>query len=274
MAGVAIWSSTGGRVYVPGGGPITFGRNMGLMALGGMHLTGRYGAKLIPVAAVLMAVALLLIMMCGSRGALLSTSIALLVLLVMARTSLVKKLAVSTAVALAGIAFLFTTGIGQDALEIFQSRIVETTIRDHHLAARDDLWQDAVDLAKERPLLGWGLNGYRANSWTYPHNMFLEVIVEGGSVGLLLLMNVGRAWWSQARRSRFQIPRVTVAALALVFTAAQTSGDLFDSRGVFLMLALSAPAVVAARGPKFQPQMIVPQILRAMNADPFSRHCR
>jgi O-antigen ligase len=150
-------------------------------------------------------------------------------------------------VGLGGAAFLFFTSMGQDALEIFQARIVDATIHDRYLSARDDLWQDAIDWAQERPVLGWGLNGYRANSWTYPHNMFLEVIVEGGGVGLLLLLNIGRAWWSQAKRSRFQIPRVTFAALAVVFTAAQTSGDLFDSRGVFLMLALSAPAVVAAQ---------------------------
>jgi O-antigen ligase len=247
MASLAIVSSTGGRVYVPGGGPNTFGRNMGLMALGGAHLTARYGKKMSPIAAGMMIIAMLLIIMCGSRGALLSTSIGFLVLLVTARTSLVNKFAAATAVGLAGAAFLFTTVTGRDALEIFQTRIVDATIHDRYLSARDDLWLDAIDWAKERPVFGWGLNGYRANSWTYPHNMFLEVIVEGGCVGLLLLLNVARGWCSQVMRSRFQVPRVPVAALALAFTAAQTSGDLFDSRGVFLMLVLSAPAIIAPR---------------------------
>jgi hypothetical protein len=41
MASLAIVSSTGGRVYVPGGGPNTFGRNMGLMALGGAPAMAR-----------------------------------------------------------------------------------------------------------------------------------------------------------------------------------------------------------------------------------------
>jgi O-antigen ligase len=263
MAVFAIVSSTGGRIYVPGGGPNTFGRNMGLMAFGGMHLTGRYGAKLSPVAAAMMVIALLLIIMCGSRGALLSISVGLVVMLATAKTSLVKKVAVSAAVGFGGAAFLFFTSMGQDALEIFQTRIVDATIHDRYLSARDDLWQDAIDWAQERPVLGWGLNGYRANSWTYPHNMFLEVIVEGGGVGMLLLLNIGRGWWSQARRSRFEIPRVTFAALAVVFTAAQTSGDLFDSRGVFLMLALSAPAVVAAQRSDALRQANTAQLTRA-----------
>jgi O-antigen ligase len=244
MAGLAILNATGGRIYVPGGGPNTFGRNMGLMALGAAYLASRYGTKVSPISAAVMIVAVLLILMSGSRGALLSTAIGIVTLLVAARASLLTKFAISSVITLAAAFLLFETVTGKDALEVFQSRIIETTVYDRNLSARDDLWLDALDWAKERPWLGWGLNGYRANSWTYPHNMFLEVIVEGGGIGLLLLLNVGRAWWSHMRRSRFHVPRVPVAALALLFTAAQTSGDLFDSRGVFLLLALSCQAVV------------------------------
>lgn len=244
MAGLAILNATGGRIYVPGGGPNTFGRNMGLMALGAAYLASRYGTTVSPISATVMIVAVLLILMSGSRGALLSTAIGIITLLVAARASLLTKFAISSVITLAAAFLLFETVTGKDALEVFQSRIIEATVYDRHLSARDDLWLDALDWAKERPWLGWGLNGYRANSWTYPHNMFLEVIVEGGGIGLLLLLNIGRAWWSQMRRSRFHVPRVPVAALALLFTAAQTSGDLFDSRGVFLLLALSCQAVM------------------------------
>lgn len=248
MAGLAILNATGGRIYVPGGGPNTFGRNMGLMALGAAYLASRYGTKVSPISAAVMIVAVLLILMSGSRGALLSTAIGIFTLLVAARASLLTKFAIAGVLTSAMAILLFDTVTGKDALEVFQSRIIEMTVYDRHLSARDNLWLDALDWAKERPWLGWGLNGYRANSWTYPHNMFLEVIVEGGGIGLLLLLNVGRAWWSQMRRSRFHVPRVPVAALALLFTAAQTSGDLFDSRGVFLLLALSCQAsVVSAR---------------------------
>ncbi len=264
MAGLAILNAAGGRLYVPGGGPNTFGRNMGLMALGAAHLAARYGTKVSPISAAVMIVAVLLILMSGSRGALLSATVGVFTLLITARASMLTKFAAAAVIASAVAVLLFNTVTGEDALNVFQSRIIETTVYDRYLSARDDLWLDAIDWAKERPIVGWGLNGYRANSWTYPHNMFLEVIVEGGCIGLLLLLNVGRAWWSQIRRGRYPVPRVPVAALALAFTAAQTSGDLFDSRGVFLLLALSAPAVSSLDRARSRQQTVAPQLPRQL----------
>ena len=243
MAGLAILNAAGGRIHVPGGGPNTFGRNMGLMALGAAYLASRYGTKATPITVAVMIVAAWLILMSGSRGALLSSTVGICILLIAARASLFAKLAIAGVIASGTAVLLFNTNSGNDALDIFQSRIVETTVYNRNLSSRDDLWLDAIDWARERPWFGWGLNGYLANSWTYPHNIFLEVTVEGGCVGLLLLLNVGRAWFSQVRRCNYHVPRVPLAGLALALTAAQTSGDLFDSRAVFLMLALSAPVI-------------------------------
>ena len=252
MAALAILERSEGRIHAPGGGPNTFGRNMGLMFLGAAYLASTYGAKAKPACVAAMVIALLLVLLCGSRGALLATIVGAFVLLITVRGSLITKLATAAFTAVIGLTLLFNTGMGNSALDVFQTRIVDTTIHDRYLAARDDLWLDAVDWAIERPWFGWGLNGYRANSWTYPHNMFLEVIVEGGVVGLLLLLNIARAWFSEIRRHAFRVPRVPLAALALTFTAAQTSGDLFDSRGVFLMVTLSVPQVAALRRTAFQ----------------------
>jgi O-antigen ligase len=247
MAGVAILKSTGGRVYIPGGGPITFGRNMGLMGLGAAYLAGRYGAAAKPVCVGLMLVAMLMVLLSGSRGALIASCVGALTLLVTARISVASKVAAAGALALIGAAILLNTRTGENARDVFESRIVEQTIHQRYLAGRDDLWLDAADWIQERPWLGWGLNGYRANSWTYPHNIFLEVTVEGGIVGLLLLLNIARIGWTQLRSIRFRVPRVPLAALALLTASAQSSGDLFDSRGVFLLIALIAPATVVVR---------------------------
>jgi O-antigen ligase len=214
---------------------------MGMMGIGAVYLSTKYGTGAKPLCVGAMIVALLLILMCGSRGALLSSAVGGLALMVTARASLTTKLAAGGLVALAGAALLFNTATGRNALDVFQSRIVDQTVHNRYLAARDDLWLDAIDWTAERPWFGWGLNGYRANSWTYPHNIVLEVMVEGGAVGIVLLLNVGRAWWSQLRRHRYRVSRVALAGLALALTAAQTSGDLFDSRGVFLLFALATP---------------------------------
>jgi O-antigen ligase len=187
------------------------------------------------------AVAALLIVLCGSRGGLLSFAVAGSVYVMLTKASIARKACFVAAMVLATAIVLFYTEPGRQAIEVFNGRIIELTIERQYLAGRGELWTQALQLFVERPLFGWGLDGFRANSWNYPHNIFLEVMVEGGAVGLLLFLNVFRAWRGQCRRSNLRTPSVSLVALALTVTAAQTSGDLFDSRGIFLMLALATP---------------------------------
>lgn len=248
MGALAIWNGDS-RAYAPGGGPNTFSRNMGLMALGAMYLASRMGVAARVGGIALVAIAALLILSSGSRGGLLAFSVAMGVYAMTAKSRIVKKSLVAGAMATAIAFALWCTDVGGQALEVFQGRIVEQTVENQYLAGRDDLWLQAMEMAAERPFAGWGLDGFRANSWVYPHNLFLEVVVEGGLPALLLLLNTGRAWWSHSRRTGHRISQAPLVALALTFTAAQTSGDLFDSRGVFLMLALATPAVAPCQAP-------------------------
>ncbi len=243
MAFVSIYKSTGGRIAAPGGGPNTFGRNMGLTALAAIYFASRARATVTTkvVAAGMVVVALLLVLMCGSRGGLLSASMGSMTIIILSRTSLMRKAVFVGVIALLGTAALFFTPAGRNAIEVFEHRIVEQTFGNRYLSARDDLWSHALELGQLQPITGLGLNGYRANSWTYPHNLFLEVWVEGGAVGLTLLLLAGAVFLHGAWRSRHQISSAAVAALVLATVAAQTSGDLFDSRGVFLLMALISP---------------------------------
>jgi O-antigen ligase len=247
MASLAILYRTGGRIYVPSGGPNTFGRNMGLLGIGAAYLAARYGQAARPACVAAIVVAMLMVLLCGSRGGLLSASVAVATFTVTARTSLSSKILIIAVLAGATAVAVSFTDVGRHAADVFHSRIVEQTLENRYLAARDVLWTDAWEMVCAKPLFGWGLNGFRANSWTYPHNIFLESLVEGGGVGLALLLMIPWVWWRRFRHSGVRISRVQLAALALLLTAAQTSGDLFDSRGVFLLIALATPTTVVAR---------------------------
>jgi hypothetical protein len=79
----------------------------------------------------------------------------------------------------------------------------------------------------------------------YPHNLMLESFAEGGAVGAgLLLLGLTIACGRFMRR-RHVYDEFSVAGFALSLVTSQFSGDLFDSRGVFLflVLALSGPAM-------------------------------
>jgi len=62
---------------------------------------------------------------------------------------------------------------------------------------RLEAWELSLDIIKKYPILGIGLGGfkgYRGIEWTiinkYPHNIFIEMAVEGGIAGLLVLSSL------------------------------------------------------------------------------------
>lgn len=228
-----------GRFCTPGGGPIPFGRNMGLMALGMLHLTATRPPHWKIYSAMVAALGGLAIIASGSRGALLSAMVAGTALLLLSRVQVSRKMLYVGGLVLCVGAAVFGTSAGSTALDVFQERVLETTIQRGHLADRDTLWTLAIDLTKEKPVFGWGLNGFWANSWIYPHNLFLEVSSEGGLVGLALLLVPILGWFFAWRMNRQRITAGSVAAVVLVLMSAQTSGDLYDSRGVFMLVILS-----------------------------------
>lgn len=231
-------ASVTGRAAVLGGGPNAFGRNMGLLMLGSLYLFDR-GTGTFPfrswVYGFPVALGGLLVVLSGSRGAMLSVVAAFVVLLLLNRSFQLRQAWCCVAVVALSLVMIFYTDIGRDAVDSFRVRIVEMTFEDRYTSDRDDLFRNALEAGLENPLFGLGLDGFRAvRSDEYPHNFFLEVFAEGGGAGLLLallLLSVvlGHLWkWQR------MIDPSTVAAFCLVLAAAQFSGDLFDSRGVFL----------------------------------------
>jgi O-antigen ligase len=116
---------------------------------------------------------------------------------------------------LAGIALPMTTSRG--ALASFVAALVGLRVRGWYrialaalaLAAlpaliawrpgsvvdRLEIWQDAIWMIRQRPVMGWGLGAFalhapRMGYWMHAHNLLLNVAVEQGVVGLALWL-----WW-------------------------------------------------------------------------------
>lgn len=116
-------------------------------------------------------------------------------------------------------------------------------VHDRNSELRSRMFDEAVSLSMRTPGgLGWGQFG-EAVDWlhddAYPHNMLLEIWVEGGLVaglGMVLLI----AWplvglW----RSRDPLGRLVGATLAYWLIAASFSGSFFFNRGLFLALGVA-----------------------------------
>jgi O-antigen ligase len=236
------------RLSVLGGGPNTFGRNMGLLCLGALYLQRRGSALIAWRWYPLMALALVMVLLSGSRGALLATSVgAITYLLIDTRFRRRNVLAIGCFAILTHFIML-STGIGEQATQMFETRILNQTLARQDMSGREELFAAAYELGLESPWFGHGLAGFPAiTGRNYPHNIALELFCETGIVGVLLFVGLLIAALIFVVGQRQHCDPVIWGAFGLMLASAMFSGDFFDSRGVFLMTMLGSQEVVALR---------------------------
>ncbi len=241
IAVASLMGTQSQRFQTLGGGPNTFGRNMGLLVLSGVYLS-RIDRTTILWAAwwLTAAVGVLLVLLSGSRGALLSLAVSASVFQAVDRQPLSKKVILFMGAAIAGAVLITQTEMGIQAQEMFARRVLNLTVEQQYTAGRIVIYKESFDLGMEEPIFGVGITATQVINGRYPHNLFLEAFCEGGAIGLLLLLFVMLSGAVRMIRVRRRLNAATVAAFVHVLIAAQFSGNLFDSRGVFMLLMLAA----------------------------------
>ena len=245
---VASVVGPGGRLSVLGGGPNVFGRNMGLLALASLCLIfdGRRARRIIGMVAA--PVATLLVLLSGSRGAMLSLFFGVVIYLFVHRVDR-RVFRSLLAVSIVG-AIAVATQFGELAVAVFRDRFVVGLLVEQYFTHRDVLLLEAVRAGMRNPLGGLGLSGFEqvGTRGAYPHNIFAEALAEGGILGLILLCMPLLRYIGRWRRGMGPGNSLTVAGLGLLGLSSSISGDLFDARGVFLLL-LMAVASQRSGGP-------------------------
>ena len=113
--------------------------------------------------------------------------------------------------------------------------------RADHYATTGKLWPQA-------PLLGHGAGSWplltgRPDIPIYPHNLFMELLVEGGLIALTLfcaLLGTVLRPASFARMRRDPQALCATMLFANTFFNAMTTGDLADNRPIFMMIGVLA----------------------------------
>lgn len=224
------------RLATLGGGPNVFARLMGLLAIGSLNWK-KY--RLPGQVFVVPAVALGLVVLSGSRGGMLATAIGLLTYLVFDRRSVVAKVLLIGMCVAIGATLLLTTGIGGEVLSSFASRVVHLTIEKQYDSGRMILFQDSIDMWRTSPIFGVGLSGFSTfSNKLYPHNLFLEILSEGGLIGVGLFVLCLLPPIAMIVFHRRQVHSASVAAFVMYLAASMFSGDLYNSLGVFLLSML------------------------------------
>lgn len=226
-----ITSFSSGRLMIPGTGPITLSRACAYTLIGMLFLGNR---RLLSIAG---PVLMLLILATGARGSIIAGMVGFAVFALLSKITLRKLGAViapTLAICSAGVIFVKFSVLGAHLYELVSQRALLTII-DRYTSGRDLLYLASIENFLSRPMFGSGLDSFRFGAFTYPHNLILELLVESGLIGMLLLtFNLAVS----ARNGAVANNRIALVFLAFALTSAMFSGDIYDSRWVFVALIL------------------------------------
>lgn len=131
------------------------------------------------------------IILVGSRGGFVSGGLGLGLVLIMQffnrkerNGKLFKKFVVGIAVLIGVVVVPLYDVIAK----VFQERIINLLFVERYTAGRDVLYGSAVDNVQMDPLFGQGLGSYYQTLGIYPHNIFLEVLLNSGAVGMCIFL--------------------------------------------------------------------------------------
>lgn len=246
MAGVQALTSTityDERLTMLGAeGGNFFSRIVGMAAVVFAVHIGR-GERPIWLFAAGLGIAAIVIILSGSRHATIATALAVCFVLALSPRRVFMLSLFLLLAMLGGVLFSF---LPSETQEFLYTRYIDQLINTVYLARRDILYDQVVAFWQSSPIFGHGLGSFSLiSSWDYPHNLFMEVLAEFGIIGwILLFIPLLYLLIVSAVRWRY-IDHCTLGVFILFLIAAQVSGDIFDSRMVFLLPVLMATNALA-----------------------------
>ena len=237
-------SASIGRLSVLGGGPNIFGRLMSVLVV--------YSMFQIPIAkkyrhfawTTIALVGVVLIIMSGSRGALLGLSGGVISLIILYLPRYFGKKIMSVIMfAILIVAAIPFTPFGERAIEIFEKRIVVQTIGEGYTAGRNDIYDESLEMFANSPIIGAGLNTPFDKIGFYPHNIFLELGAEGGGIALIMFMAFLLPISISLVKKNHISHNLSFYIVVTYLISAQFSGDIYDSRNIFLFSLLTLTAL-------------------------------
>lgn len=225
-----------------GGGPNPFGRNVGIACFGALWLVRKKIGKYWSSFALLSPV---LVLMSGSRGALVALSAGALTYITTELRSLWKRGVALLVIVVGLMGIIDYTDFGKEALSTFERRVLQLTIEDRYDSQRSSLAETAFIIGLDNLVFGAGLASFAFFSTEkYAHNIFLEVFSETGIIGVLLLLVPLLIFLRFIVRNWSKVDRLVLCSFVVAFTHAQFSGSLFDSRNVLVFLILASTIMV------------------------------
>lgn len=139
-------------------------------------------------------------------------------------------------------------------------------------------YRAALDLWQSHPIAGWGVGGWSMAYWNtddrrYPHNLFLEVLVEEGAIGIAALLLFLRAVFRQLHDNLDYLSGKFSSLLPCaiyLLSISMFSGDLDDDRFLWFWCGLISVSCALARRHYAEAQSHGPitEVFRMEHGDP------
>ncbi len=268
MSLAVIHLFSGGEVIAVedwGNSYISFGRLLGLgvLCLFGGLLWLMESPRAIGFGLVALLLLLGALLLGGARGPLLSTVLAAGVALMISvgfrgwRFAVERRAIIASVGSLIAVLLVFMVGRDGVFLRTVQRLAILVSGADTESAGRR-LWyaKEAWSQWRDAPWFGHGIGSWaHLLGWgdvrAYPHNIFLEVGVELGVVGLILVLLLCGHSWSRCTRGAVKSDRTRATLLLLLVAStanALISGDLPDNRAMFALLGIMSGYGAARAG--------------------------
>jgi len=251
---LAYWN----RISIPGANPIQVSRYLAIGAAMLIALLIRKKPTDSISYILILSIILLTIILSGSRGPLVSIILGSIIYAMLYERNHSMKIIVFASIAIGTIILillLLPENLTQRFFDISQGSVIITqqgVKRVSTIATRFEFWSMSLKSwisSIENFVFGLGSGGFSSlfiwRDWRwYPHNIFFEIIVELGFIGLTLLsLFIAKTYKliSQGlnKGSFTDHSALWVAGTAVIFIAAQFSGDINDNRILWMFLAIS-----------------------------------
>ncbi len=251
---LAYWN----RISIPGANPIQVSRYLAIGAAMMIALLIRNKPADSISYIFILSIILLTIILSGSRGPLVSIILGSIFYAILYERKHYMKIIIYASIAIGTIIlilFLLPENLTQRFFDVSQGSVIITqqgVKRVSTIATRFEFWSMSLNTwisSIVNFVFGLGSGGFSSlfiwRDWRwYPHNIFFEIIVELGFIGLTILsLFITKTYklisQGQLRGSFTDHSALWVAGTTVMFIAAQFSGDINDNRILWMFLAIS-----------------------------------
>lgn len=241
-----------GRSAAFGGGPNVYIRVIVLGILAAVALAVVYRRRLFLVPIPLLGVAAVL---AGSRGGIIALGATAAVFVVLCRRRIPGRVLLGAVAGVLALALAAVLVADPATTTMLQERFVNDLFVEDQFSGRPELFDQTLQIFLAHPGWGGGLDSFFTSfgfteDLGYPHNMVLEIAATGGLLGLALLVGFVLATartWTDGGGPPDRVALLMCAVFVLV--ASMSSGDLYDTRYLWIFVALAANEAAHPRVP-------------------------